>query len=85
MDGTSGALYAIFLNALVAGLREQGQSSPQVVDAKIWAKALNHAVRALQRYTPYGNAICVTAGFVYTFICLPLGFCKKVDEQIFPK
>ena len=31
MDGTSGALYAIFLNALAHGLRQNSPSSPQPV------------------------------------------------------
>ncbi|KAH8705413.1 putative dihydroxyacetone kinase [Talaromyces proteolyticus] len=53
MDGTSGAIYAIFLNALVHGLRAQdtkGAATP--VDAKIWAEALNSSVTALAKYTP---------------------------------
>lgn len=53
MDGTSGALYAIFLNALVHGLRAQDTTgSPTAVDAKIWGKALKSAVTALGKYTP---------------------------------
>ncbi|CAK3801722.1 Dihydroxyacetone kinase 1 [Lecanosticta acicola] len=51
MDGTSGALYAIFLNALAAGLREQGNGN-RPADAKVWANALDHAMKALSRYTP---------------------------------
>ncbi|EME48070.1 hypothetical protein DOTSEDRAFT_147244 [Dothistroma septosporum NZE10] len=51
MDGTSGALYAIFLNALAFGLREQdGQSG--IADAKVWAKALERAMESLEKYTP---------------------------------
>lgn len=52
MDGTSGAIYAIYLNALAAGLREKdsGSSSPVTVD--IWAHALQHALDALAKYTP---------------------------------
>lgn len=53
MDGTSGALYAIFLNALSHGLREQDTTEgPVKVDAKIWAKALQSSVVALGTYTP---------------------------------
>lgn len=52
MDGTSGAIYAIFLNALVHGLRAQDIGSPTTVDAKIWGKALKSAVTALAKYTP---------------------------------
>ena len=49
MDGTSGALYAIFLNALVASLRAlaPGEASP-----KVWAEALKESSDALSKYTP---------------------------------
>ncbi|KAM3455732.1 hypothetical protein MY3296_002150 [Beauveria thailandica] len=49
MDGTSGALYAIFLNALVHALRTRspGEAAPQ-----LWAAALQQSVDALSRYTP---------------------------------
>jgi dihydroxyacetone kinase len=50
MDGTSGALYAIFLNALAAGLRNQGGSGN--ADAKVWAKALKSAMESMSKYTP---------------------------------
>jgi triose/dihydroxyacetone kinase / FAD-AMP lyase (cyclizing) len=53
MDGTSGAIYSIFLNALVHGLRAQDTAgSPTPVDAKIWGQALKSAVTALAKYTP---------------------------------
>ena len=52
MDGTSGAIYAIFLNALVAALREQDSGSGQAVDAKTWAAALESSIKALGKYTP---------------------------------
>ena len=53
MDGTSGALYAIFLNSLVHSLR-QHDSSNSAVDAtpELWAKALKECVMGLQKYTP---------------------------------
>ena len=35
MDGTSGAIYAIFLNALSAGMREQDTGSEKKIDEKI--------------------------------------------------
>ena len=49
MDGTSGALYAIFLNSFVTALVRQpaGDITPQV-----WAKALQSAFAALEKYTP---------------------------------
>lgn len=52
MDGTSGAIYAIFLNALAHGLREQDAESKRDVDAKTWAAALRSSVAALGKYTP---------------------------------
>jgi len=52
MDGTSGAIYAIFLNALAHGLRQNAPSSPQPVTPAIWAKALDSSLKALGKYTP---------------------------------
>jgi triose/dihydroxyacetone kinase / FAD-AMP lyase (cyclizing) len=52
MDGTSGALYAIFLNALAHGLRAQGNGSSKPADAKVWAKALDTALQSMGKYTP---------------------------------
>jgi dihydroxyacetone kinase len=52
MDGTSGAIYAIFLNALAHGLRQNSPSSSQSVTAAVWAKALESSLTALGKYTP---------------------------------
>ena len=52
MDGTSGALYAIFLNALAYGLRSQGDAGAKQADAEVWAKALGIAVQSMGKYTP---------------------------------
>jgi dihydroxyacetone kinase len=53
MDGTSGALYAIFLNALAHGLRSQGNGgSGKPADAQVWAKALRIASESMAKYTP---------------------------------
>lgn len=52
MDGTSGAIYAIFMNALAHGLREQDTGSEKPVDAKTWAAALVSSLKALGKYTP---------------------------------
>ena len=49
MDGTSGALYAIFLNALAHSLR---QHSPGQATPSLWATALRESLDALGRYTP---------------------------------
>ena len=52
MDGTSGALYAIFLNALAHNLRGQDPQTPTQITSQIWAKALRFSLQALSRYTP---------------------------------
>jgi dihydroxyacetone kinase len=52
MDGTSGALYAIFLNSLVTNLRSQPASQPEDIQVGIWARALVHSLVALGKYTP---------------------------------
>ncbi|OAA68753.1 dihydroxyacetone kinase [Niveomyces insectorum RCEF 264] len=55
MDGTSGALYAIFLNALVHALRQQaaGATAAAAGQASVdWAAALRQSCATLARYTP---------------------------------
>ena len=52
MDGTSGALYAIFLNALAAALRVQDAAGPADATPRTWAAALELSLRGLERYTP---------------------------------
>jgi dihydroxyacetone kinase len=53
MDGTSGAIYAIFLNALAAGLRSQSpESGSKQVSTKVWAEAARQALEGLGKYTP---------------------------------
>ncbi|KAJ6139815.1 hypothetical protein N7471_006301 [Penicillium samsonianum] len=52
MDGTSGAIYAIFLNALAHGLLAQNTSSPTTITTETWAKALKSSLAALGKYTP---------------------------------
>lgn len=52
MDGTSGAIYAIFLNALAHGLQAQNPSSPTPITTEVWAKALKSSFAALGKYTP---------------------------------
>lgn len=52
MDGTSGAIYAIFLNSLAFGLLSQDTLAPIPVTAEIWAKALQYALQSLSKYTP---------------------------------
>ncbi|KAK2754531.1 hypothetical protein FQN54_006932 [Arachnomyces sp. PD_36] len=52
MDGTSGAIYAIFLNSLAHGLREDDPKTSKPITAKEWSDALNHALKTLATYTP---------------------------------
>ena len=52
MDGTSGAIYAIFMNALAYGLRAQDTSSSTPITPKIWATALDSSLDDLEKYTP---------------------------------
>ncbi|GIJ99826.1 hypothetical protein Aspvir_003834 [Aspergillus viridinutans] len=52
MDGTSGAIYSIFLNALAHGLRAQDQGTPTPATAEVWADALKYSITALGKYTP---------------------------------
>ena len=52
MDGTSGALYAIFLNSLASNMRKLDTSSSTPVTTQIWAKALKMSMEDLGSYTP---------------------------------
>ena len=52
MDGTSGALYAIFLNALAHGLQSQSTSSTTHLHTLEWANALQSSQKSLSNYTP---------------------------------
>ncbi|KAH7318470.1 Dak1 domain-containing protein [Stachybotrys elegans] len=65
MDGTSGALYAIFLNALVHALRGQpaGTATPQV-----WAAALKQSCSALSKYTPARPGDRTLVDALYPFV-----------------
>ncbi|KAI1350239.1 Dak1 domain-containing protein [Xylaria sp. FL0043] len=65
MDGTSGALFAIFLNALVHSLRElsPGEATPQ-----LWSKALKESCKALSRYTPARPGDRTIVDALYPFV-----------------
>ncbi|KAL8692759.1 MAG: hypothetical protein Q9218_002266 [Villophora microphyllina] len=52
MDGTSGALYAIFLNALAANVRKLDSSNATDLTSKMLAQALDDSIEALGKYTP---------------------------------
>lgn len=51
MDGTSGALYAIFLNALAQGVRAQATEQSQDMSPTIWSRAAKTAMTTLGKYT----------------------------------
>lgn len=65
MDGTSGALYAIFLNALVHALRTlaPGDASPA-----LWAQALRQSCDALSKYTPARPGDRTLVDALYPFV-----------------
>ncbi|KAI1100752.1 dihydroxyacetone kinase [Jackrogersella minutella] len=79
MDGTSGALFAIFLNALVHSLRilAPGEATPQV-----WAGALKQSCDALSRYTPArpGDRTLVDALYPFVEVLGKTGDLKKAAE-----
>ncbi|KAI2643369.1 dihydroxyacetone kinase [Xylaria nigripes] len=65
MDGTSGALFAIFLNALVHSLREL---SPEKATPQLWSIALNQSCKALSRYTPAKPGDRTIVDALYPFV-----------------
>lgn len=79
MDGTSGALYAIFLNALVHALRTApaGSATPQV-----WSSALRQSCDALSRYTPArpGDRTLVDALYPFVEVLGETGDLKTAAE-----
>jgi len=52
MDGTSGALYSIYLNSLVHSLRQSSSASSSSSLPQIFATALSSASKSLSNYTP---------------------------------
>ncbi|KAG9505822.1 hypothetical protein J7337_002794 [Fusarium musae] len=79
MDGTSGALYAIFLNALVHALREL---SPGTASSEVWGKALKMSSDALAKYTPArpGDRTLVDALYPFVEALNQTGDVKKAAE-----
>ena len=79
MDGTSGALYAIFLNSLVHSLRTL---APGEATAKVWAAALNKSLEALSKYTPArpGDRTLVDALVPFVDVLNSTGDVKKAAE-----
>jgi dihydroxyacetone kinase len=75
MDGTSGALYAIFFNALASGVRSQSptSSSPaakvrEQMQVGIWARALESSMQALGKYTPAQPGDRTLVDALYPFV-----------------
>jgi dihydroxyacetone kinase len=52
MDGTSGALYSIFLNALTQYIKLHYAAGSSTTDEHFWAEALHYAAETLSKYTP---------------------------------
>ncbi|KAF7554049.1 hypothetical protein G7046_g6926 [Stylonectria norvegica] len=79
MDGTSGALYAIFLNSLVHALRGQ---SPGEASPKVWAAALKQSSEALSKYTPArpGDRTLVDALYPFVEVLEKTGSLGKAAE-----
>lgn len=65
MDGTSGALFAIYLNALVHALR---LLSPGTARPQVWAAALNQSADALAKYTPARPGDRTLVDALYPFV-----------------
>ena len=80
MDGTSGALYAIYLNSLVHALREQ--SSAGEATPKVWGAALKQASESLSRYTPAqpGDRTLVDALHPFVQTLISSGNLKQAAE-----
>jgi triose/dihydroxyacetone kinase / FAD-AMP lyase (cyclizing) len=75
MDGTSGAIYAIFLNALASGIRSQSptSSSPaaevrEQMQVGIWARALESSLKTLGKYTPAQPGDRTLVDALYPFV-----------------
>ncbi|TQN74441.1 Dihydroxyacetone kinase 1 [Colletotrichum shisoi] len=79
MDGTSGALYAIFLNALTGALRSL---APGAADPGVWAAALMQSSDAMSRYTPArpGDRTLVDALYPFVDVLGQTGDVKKAAE-----
>ncbi|KAI2609091.1 dihydroxyacetone kinase [Hypoxylon fragiforme] len=79
MDGTSGALFAIFLNALVHSLRVL---SPGEATSQVWAGALKQSCDALSKYTPAGPGDRTIIDALYPFVEVlgKTGSLKKAAE-----
>lgn len=82
MDGTSGALYAIFLNSLASNIRTQDTSAPQVITTETWANALAMSIDDLAVYTPAqpGDRTLMDALVPFVNVLKDTGDVKKAAE-----
>jgi len=80
MDGTSGAIFSIFLNSLVYSLRQQG--SVGEATAKVWGAALKQSSKALSKYTPAqpGDRTLIDALHPFVETLSETGDLKKAAE-----
>ena len=83
MDGTSGALYAIFFNSLASNMRSLDTSSPQTVTTEMWARALSMSLEGLRRYTPAqpGDRTLIDALVPFIEELKQTGDVKKAAEK----
>ena len=83
MDGTSGALYAIFLNSLAASVRKLDTSSKTALTTKMWAKALKMSLRDLGAYTPAqpGDRTLMDALVPFVDVLSTSGDVKKAADE----
>ncbi|KIW04690.1 dihydroxyacetone kinase [Verruconis gallopava] len=51
MDGTSGAIYAIFFNSLMQYVKTHAQDPDSAIDPAFWSQALDSAISTLRQYT----------------------------------
>lgn len=65
MDGTSGAIYTIFLNSLIHTLK---LFAPGDASAKVWAGALKQSSEALAKYTPAKPGDRTLVDALYPFV-----------------
>ncbi len=79
LDGTSGALYTIFLNSLTHNLRTQDNSSETSLTPAIWAKALSLSLEALSKYTPAqpGDRTLIDALYPFVEVLQATGSMKQ--------
>lgn len=86
MDGTSGALYAIYLNAVLSSLQQQSSksSSEKQMNAGVWASALEDALEAISKYTPAKPGDRTLMDALYPFVSglsQSSGDVKKAAEK----